>query len=66
VPVINVDGPQIADLDKKRKLVNDMAEVAAGVYGLPKEIMIVLIRENRPDCVGVGGELLVDRRKKDN
>lgn len=63
MPTITVEGPPI-ELDKKRKLADGMAEVAANVYGLAKEHMIVLIRENPPENVGIGGELLVDRRKR--
>jgi 4-oxalocrotonate tautomerase len=64
MPTITVDGPPIADLDKKRALVREMTDVAARVYGLPAQAMVVMIRENQPENVGVGGELVADRRKK--
>ena len=63
MPVIRVDGPQIS-VDKKRELVKRLTEVAAEVYGMGKEHIIVLIRENPPENVGVGGELIADRRKE--
>ncbi len=63
MPVIRVDGPQIS-VDKKRELARRLTEVAAEVYGMDKEHIIVLIRENPPENVGVGGELVIDRRKK--
>lgn len=62
MPTITVEGPPI-ELDKKRALASGLAETAARVYGLPKDVMIVLIKENPPENVGLGGQLLVDRRK---
>jgi 4-oxalocrotonate tautomerase len=64
MPTITVDGPPIAELAKKRELVKGMTDVAAKVYGIPAQAMVVLIRENPAENVGVGGELIADRRKK--
>jgi 4-oxalocrotonate tautomerase len=64
MPTITVEGPHI-DIDKKRKLGLGLAEAAAGVYGLPVDKIIVLIKENQPENVFTGGELLFDRWKKD-
>jgi 4-oxalocrotonate tautomerase len=63
MPTITVEGPVLANLDKKRELVRGMTDVAARVYGIPAQAMVVLIRENPPENVGIGGELLADRRK---
>jgi len=60
MPNIVVDGPPIP-IEKKRRLVKELTEVAVDVYGIPH--IVVLIRENNPDCVGVDGELISDRRK---
>ena len=61
MPLIVVNGPNI-DLEKKRQLVKAITDAATGVYGnIP---ITVLIKENPPENVGVNGELLVDRRKK--
>jgi len=62
MPIITVEGPKIEDMDRKRQLVNALTEAAVGVYGMDKEHIIVLIRENVPQNVGVGGQLIVDRR----
>jgi len=62
MPTIIIEGPPIK-LETKRRLAKEMAEAAAKVYGKPKDIMIVLIKENPPENVGVGGELLIDRRR---
>ena len=62
MPTIVVDGPPI-DVEKKRQLVKTLTDAATGIYGnIP---ITVLIKENPPENVGVNGELLVDRRKKD-
>ena len=62
MPTIVVDGPPI-DVEKKRQLVKTLTDAATGVYG--NIHITVLIKENPPENVGVNGELLVDRRKKD-
>ncbi len=63
MPTIQIDGPPIP-IEQKRQLVAKLSDAAAEVYGVAKEHMIVLIRENAPENVGVGGQLLADRLKK--
>jgi len=64
MPLISVEGPVIEEVDRKRTLVKELTDVAARGYGLRKEAIIVLIRENSPENVGVAGKLLIDRRLK--
>ena len=64
MPTIQIDGPKIQGLQRRRRLVAQLTEAAVEAYGLPKEIIHVLIRENVPENVGVGGEVLADRLKK--
>ncbi len=61
MPVITVEGPPIADLDKKRKLAQDFTEAASEAFGLPKETIVVILHETSPECVASGGELVCDR-----
>ena len=63
MPTIQIDGPPIP-IEQKRQLVEKLSDDAAEVYGVAKEHMIVMIRENAPENVGVGGQLLADRLKK--
>ena len=63
MPIITIEGPEIKDLDTRRALVRELTDAAAKAYDLPREKMIVLIRESTPDQVAVGGELLADLRK---
>ena len=61
MPVITIEGPPIADMAKRRELTENLTRSAAEAYAMPKEKIIILIRENRPDQVAVGGELISDR-----
>lgn len=60
MPIITLDGPPLS-LDKKRTLVNELTSLAATAYELPESTIIVMLRENAPDQVAVGGTLIVDR-----
>ena len=63
MPNITIEGPEIKDIGIKRTLVKELTRAAAKAYGLPEEIMVVLIKENRPENVGVGGRLIIDKKK---
>ena len=41
-----------------------MTDAATKFYGVPKESIVVVIKENSPDNVGVGGQLIIDRKKE--
>ena len=62
MPIITIEGPPITDIETRRTLTENLTQTAAEAYGMPKEKIIILIRENRPDQVAVGGELISDRR----
>jgi len=61
MPNITIEGPAIKELEKKRILAQEITETAVKAYGLPKEVIVVLIKENSPENVSVGGQLLIDR-----
>jgi len=60
MPTIMVEGPPM-DIERKRQLVKKLAAAAAEVYRI--EHITVIIRENPPENVGVGGQLLADRKR---
>ena len=62
MPTITCEGPTITDIDVKRRLVKEITEAAHGAYCLPRDVIVVVIRENLPENVAVGGELIVDRQ----
>ena len=61
MPTITVEGPPIEEIERKRQLVKDITEAAMKTFGLPKEVIVVVIKENTPDNVSVGGRLIIDR-----
>jgi 4-oxalocrotonate tautomerase len=60
MPNITIDGPQIRDLEKKRALVKTVTEAASQAFGLPRETIVVVLKENLPENVAVGGVLIAD------
>ncbi len=63
MPTVTVEGPVVESLDTKRTLVKEMTAAASKAYGLPEKIIVVLIKENPPENVGTGGQLLIDRHQ---
>jgi len=63
MPIIAVEGPPIRELDKKRTFAQELTAAATRAYGLPKEVIVVLMKENAPENVSVGGQLIVDRKR---
>ena len=63
MPNATIDGPPIEDLEIKRVLVKEITDAMEKAYKIPREAYVVLIKENKPENVGVGGELITDRRK---
>ncbi|MBN1551994.1 tautomerase family protein [bacterium] len=58
MPMITVEGPKIKDIDLKRKLVKKLYDAAFEIYKIDE--IIVLIKENSPENVGVNGKLVCD------
>jgi 4-oxalocrotonate tautomerase len=63
MPNIVIDGPPLGDIERKKKLVAEVSAAAAAAYGIPVAAMVVVIKENAPENVGVGGRLLADRER---
>ncbi|KKK40669.1 MAG: Tautomerase enzyme [Candidatus Lokiarchaeum sp. GC14_75] len=63
MPNATIDGPPIEDLERKRVLVKEITDAMEKAYKIPRQAYVVLIKENKPENVGVGGELIIDRRK---
>ena len=60
MPIVTVSGPHL-EVEQKRKMAKGLTEVAAEVYGRPPGQIIVLIKENEPENVSIGGTLVADR-----
>ena len=63
MPVIPIDGSHMSK-EQKKDLVESFTREAARITGIPTQAFIILINENDPDNVGVGGELLSGRVAK--
>ncbi len=61
MPNVYIDGPPIKDLEAKRRLTREITDAMEKAYGIPRQAYVVIIRENMPENVCVGGELLCDR-----
>lgn len=60
MPFIQIDGPQIP-IEKKRQLSQEITEIVSRIYGIPREAgVFLLIKENNPDCIALGGKLICD------
>ena len=61
MPHIIIDGPKL-NKSQKAELVKAFTEIASKVTQIRAEAFTVTIRENEPENVGVGGQLLSERR----
>ena len=62
MPTLFFYGPGL-EKEKKREMIKSFTETASRVTGIEKSAFVVYLRESSPENVGVGGELLEDRRK---
>ncbi|MFX0100191.1 MAG: 4-oxalocrotonate tautomerase DmpI [Candidatus Hodarchaeota archaeon] len=62
MPNITIEGPEL-DLEAKRVLVKEVTDAAAKAFPhIAREHIVVILKANQPENVGVGGVLIVDRR----
>ncbi|MDR0900397.1 MAG: tautomerase family protein [Methanobrevibacter sp.] len=60
MPVIIVESNKLA-LDKKRKYVKELTKITAEAYDLPETAVTIILKENKSENIGVGGDLLSER-----
>ncbi|MDQ7793536.1 MAG: 4-oxalocrotonate tautomerase DmpI [bacterium] len=63
MPTIFFYGPRL-DMAKKRELVRSFTRTASELTGIPESAFVVHLKPCDPEDVGVGGELLIDRRQR--
>jgi 4-oxalocrotonate tautomerase len=61
MPNVYIDGPPIKDLEVKRTLTREITDAMEKAYGIPRQAYVIIITENPPENVCVGGKLLCDR-----
>ncbi|HCY70328.1 MAG TPA: 4-oxalocrotonate tautomerase [Bacteroides cellulosilyticus] len=62
MPVITLELAKMSK-DKKAELVEKVTKTVAEISGIPEQAFYVFIKENAPENVGVGGQLLLDVKK---
>jgi len=63
MPSATIEGPKIEDVEIKRVLVKEITDALEKAYKIPRQVYIVLIKENPPENVGSGGQLILDKKK---
>lgn len=62
MPNIVFDGPELTK-DKKKQLIEQFTASASEITGIPVQAFVVIVKENKLENIGVGGQLLADREK---
>jgi 4-oxalocrotonate tautomerase len=62
MPVITINCPKVTK-EQKARLVKELVTSASEILNIPKEGFITYVKENDLDNIGVGTELLSDKRK---
>lgn len=62
MPTIFFYGPELSK-DKKRELIRSFTQTASEVTNIDEAAFVVYLMETSPQDVGVGGQLLEDRKK---
>lgn len=60
MPVITLEGSKLTK-EQKSKLVKELTSVSSNIMNTPEQAFFVLIKENKKENIGVGGQLLADR-----
>jgi len=61
MPVITLEAGKL-NKEQKSQLVKEFTETASKVMNVPEQAFIVLVKENEIDNIGVGGQLLSERK----
>ena len=64
MPIVNVSGPAL-NVEKKRDLARRLTEIMCDVYQRPAGHIIVIVQENPPENISIGGTLVADRPTAD-
>jgi len=63
IPNITIDGPKIENIEIKRVLIQEITDSIEKAYKIPRDHIVVVINEQSPEDVGVGGKLISDMRR---
>lgn len=60
MPNIIMEGPKLSR-EQKEALVEEFTNSASRITNIPAQAFVVYIKENSPENIGIGGQLLADR-----
>ena len=63
MPVIQVNVLKQPDIEKKKKLVAKLTDAMVDVYEVPRESVVVMLKEDELENVGLGGVLALEKFK---
>lgn len=61
MPVIALEAGKL-NKEQKDQLVKEFTETSSKIMNVPEQAFIVLVKENEQDNIGVGGQLLSERK----
>lgn len=61
MPHIVFDGPELSR-EQKKDLIKNFTATASKVTNIPREAFVVMIKENDLENIGVGGEVLSEKK----
>ena len=61
MPHIVFDGPELSR-EQKKDLIKNFTATASKVTNIPREAFVVMIKENELENIGVGGEVLSEKK----
>jgi 4-oxalocrotonate tautomerase len=64
MPTIFFYGPKL-DTEESKEMIKSFTETASRLTGIEKSAFVVYLRESTPENVGVGGELLEDKLRRE-
>lgn len=65
MPVITLEGAKISRAQKEA-LIQRLTKTASEIMNIPEQAFVVLLKENDPDNIGTGGEVLTKVLAKQN
>jgi 4-oxalocrotonate tautomerase len=63
MPSILIHAPKIIDMNIKREFIKQMTDLLEKTYKLPRQSYYIYLKEDPPENVGIGGQLVSDREK---
>jgi 4-oxalocrotonate tautomerase family enzyme len=63
MPFIQVNVLKQPDIEKKKKLIAKLTDVMVEVYEVPREAVVVSLKEDEPQNVGFGGVMALEKFK---